>query len=672
MHALSITPCSLLCFFTRITSSRENDIGRDCNARNWYANQNRNRMNGSVFPLRPGFTLLENSRRVTSSLRNYQDVPTGHARHVFTVPGCLSNSNTSFGSAPFSFRRASPFIASPSSRNATSGDASIAEVGDGVPLEADVVVIGAGIGGLCCASLLAKYGLSVVVCESHSVAGGAGHAFKKAGYTFDSGPSFHAGLSMKRSLNPLKQVLDILGEKVPCVTYDTWIGYLPEGKITFKADAEGYRAEIGRVGGAVALREWRELEQQIKPFAAAAAALPAAALRNDVGVVATLSRFLPGLVRTLPWAPQLLKPFSSIVDKTVSSPFLRHLIDLECFVLSGMLADSTLTAEMAFMFFERSRPEGTIDYPIGGGGALIDALVRGFQKNGGHLLVRTHVDEIVVANGKAHGVRVRRRPPKGSAKTESDTYVISAKKAVVSNASIWDTAELLKEMAGNGLGKGDADKGNSATIARRADETGRTGSFLHLHLGIDATGLPPDLECHHLIVNDWDLGIEAPLNVIIISIPSVFDQSLAPPGRHTVHCYSAGNEPYELWEGLDRQSKEYRALKEERSQALWRALEHVIPDIRQRAELTLVGTPLTHERYLRRNRGTYGAAVKAGEKSWPGPRTEIPGLLCCGDSTMPGIGVPAVAASGLMAANTLLPVRDHMDMLDKIEEAART
>ena len=31
-----------------------------------------------------------------------------------------------------------------------------------------------------------------------------------------------------------------------------------------------------------------------------------------------------------------------------------------------------------------------------------------------------------------------------------------------------------------------------------------------------------------------------------------------------------------------------------------------------------------------------------------------------------GIGVPAVAASGAMAANVLLPLRDHWDLLDKI------
>lgn len=32
----------------------------------------------------------------------------------------------------------------------------------------------------------------------------------------------------------------------------------------------------------------------------------------------------------------------------------------------------------------------------------------------------------------------------------------------------------------------------------------------------------------------------------------------------------AANEPYELWEGMDRRSQEYKALKEERADALWK------------------------------------------------------------------------------------------------------
>jgi hypothetical protein len=37
---------------------------------------------------------------------------------------------------------------------------------------------------------------------------------------------------------------------------------------------------------------------------------------------------------------------------------------------------------------------------------------------------------------------------------------------------------------------------------------------------------------------------------------SVLDPSLAPPGCHAVHAYTAGSEPYAIWEGLDTKSNE--------------------------------------------------------------------------------------------------------------------
>jgi hypothetical protein len=42
-----------------------------------------------------------------------------------------------------------------------------------------------------------------------------------------------------------------------------------------------------------------------------------------------------------------------------------------------------------------------------------------------------------------------------------------------------------------------------ADYRQEAMATPRTGSFIHLHLGIDATDLPADLECHHLVANRW-------------------------------------------------------------------------------------------------------------------------------------------------------------------------
>jgi phytoene dehydrogenase-like protein len=71
--------------------------------------------------------------------------------------------------------------------------------------------------------------------------------------------------------------------------------------------------------------------------------------------------------------------------------------------------------------------------------------------------------------------------------------------------------------------------------------TPMTGSFVHLHIGIDATGLPDDLETHYSVINNWD-PIDAPQNHVIISIPTTLDPSLAPPGCHVIHAYAAANE----------------------------------------------------------------------------------------------------------------------------------
>lgn len=117
---------------------------------------------------------------------------------------------------------------------------------------------------------------------------------------------------------------------------------------------------------------------------------------------------------------------------------------------------------------------------------------------------------------------------------------------------------------------------------------------------------------------------------------------------------------------MERNSKAYALRKQERAEVMWQALERIIPDIRDRTEVTLVGTPLTHARFLRRHRGSYGPAIAAGKALFPGATTPLSGLLCCGDSTFPGIGMPAVAASGMMAAHTIAPVQQHLQLLNEI------
>ena len=61
-----------------------------------------------------------------------------------------------------------------------------------------------------------------------------------------------------------------------------------------------------------------------------------------------------------------------------------------------MLAKDTICAEMAFMLMERNRPGSTIDYPKGGTTSIVDALRRGIEKHGGRIMLRSHVQEILV------------------------------------------------------------------------------------------------------------------------------------------------------------------------------------------------------------------------------------------------------------------------------------
>lgn len=69
------------------------------------------------------------------------------------------------------------------------------------------MVIGSGLGGLCCAGLLARYGKDVLVLESHDLPGGAAHSFEIKDYKFDSGPSLFSGFQSRGlQANPLAQV----------------------------------------------------------------------------------------------------------------------------------------------------------------------------------------------------------------------------------------------------------------------------------------------------------------------------------------------------------------------------------------------------------------------------------------------------------------------------------
>lgn len=56
-----------------------------------------------------------------------------------------------------------------------------------------------------------------------------------------------------------------------------------------------------------------------------------------------------------------------------------------------------------------------------------------------------------------------------------------------------------------------------------------------------------------------------------------------------------------------------------------------------------------------------------GRDTYAGPNTPLPGLVCTGDSVWPGIGVPAVAASGTLVANMMVSPLKQLKMLKNID-----
>lgn len=538
-----------------------------------------------------------------------------------------------------------------------------------LPEEVDVVVIGSGIGGLSCAGLLAATGLQVAVLEAHYELGGCAHEFAvdmrgrtvpsaqglpdNATFKFEAGPSLYSGMSQDPSPNPLKHVFQMIGEEPEWIKYDTWGAYLPEAPQGYELSigADNFKEILRRYGGPTAIPDWERLSAKLRPLAKGVMGLPSTAVRGDAGVLLTLAaRYPRAFVDVISNAGTILKPFDM---RSPSSPFyvedtfLRNYLDLIAFLLQGLPADATLTAVMAYMVEDFYREGAVMDFPKGGSAGIISSLVRGIEKHESCRVFRsTPASSVVVQSGKAVGVLT----PKGT---------IRARRAVVSNADLKSTFDLVPR------GAHDAFDAERETLV---DSVPLCKSFVHVHMAVPADAVPDDAPPQWTVCSSWDDGIDARGAVVVVSLPSRLDPDLAPPGFHVIHAYTAGNEPWEFWERFqdsDRRDPDYLAAKAEAAKPIFDAIARRAPNARQAALFELIGSPITHARYLRRHRGNYGLAIRIGNEEgieFPPVTTPLPGYFRCGDSTTAGIGVPAVASSGAQCANAIMSVWDQLKL----------
>eukprot|EP00178_Gracilaria_changii_P023443 TRINITY_DN70933_c0_g1_i1.p1 TRINITY_DN70933_c0_g1~~TRINITY_DN70933_c0_g1_i1.p1 ORF type:complete len:566 (-),score=98.25 TRINITY_DN70933_c0_g1_i1:1693-3390(-) len=513
----------------------------------------------------------------------------------------------------------------------------------------NVIIIGSGFGALSAASVLTAYGFKPLVLESHYAPGGVAHGFSinniAGAFHFDTGPSFFCHLHAASSRNPLKQALDAVAQRVHCVSYRSFcIHDLRVGTVTLSSDEQHVLNQIHRLAGADAASQLRSFYRVMRKMHAAMN-VPPLALRGDWRLMAVVGRrWASDMLALLPYVNDLTQPVRSIMRRVgVTHPFVKRLLDTEAFLLSGLNTDATITAEVAFMLGERAKPNA-LQYPVGGARAIVRAFVRGIQRKGGTVRVNSHVQRILVEDGVAVGVDLR-----------SGERMFA--KHIISNASLWDTVKyLLPEAA------------LPAAYRTSALRTPVVESFMHAHMAIPSEGLEGILG-HHAVIIDSNHDITVPGNTVMISIPTVWSPDLAPEGWHIIHCYTL--EKYDSWPHLRANRALYEAAKEQAAQPLYKAVRHVIPDLHERLAhehaFVKLGSPLTHQRFNRRYKGTYGAAIVAGHAQFEWP-DDIPikNLKRCGDSVFPGIGVPSSAAAGIIAANELVGIRQHNELLDKL------
>jgi len=648
---------------------------------------------------------------LSSSLSCYREVLS--FTHTFTtIINTSSSSSSSRRKRQFSSCKLNRQTSCLSSTNTDSIGTSTSTIQEE---HVDIAIVGAGIGGLCAGAILnTLYKKKVGIYEAHYHAGGCAHAFNytikdkreggKLTFTFDSGPTIVLGCSRK-PYNPLRQVLNAVGlsEEVEWIPYNSWgmIEYpQTEKELRWKVELGPKLFEEGplvQFGGDEARKEFNELRQITKELVNGAIEIPAMAMRCGDLAIIPLLRYLPALIGLIQQGEEAtqgtFKPYIDGPKYVVRNEWLRSWLDALAFSLSGLPASRTSAAAMAYVLYDMHREGAALDYPRGGLGAVINALVKGVEQgdHGSRVYLGQNVRSIdTTPDGKSViGLSLQ------------NGMNIIAKEGVICNASVWSLNNLIQNIAARNILYGGKDtklekkamqtwtfvgagersiiknqrvltNAENQSFLGKCELSEQTGSFLHLHVALDAKNLNlKDLHAHYTVMdrgisNNEETG-DGPcgeLNMIAVSNPCAIDGTLAPDGFIVMHAYGAGNECYDLWEGLDRNSKEYKDLKEKRAEVLWRAIESVVPDAKNRCLASLIGSPLTHERFLRRPRGTYGAATEDYLKDG---RTPLNNFVLCGDGIFPGIGIPAVALSGASAANAMISPFEQWLCLDDLK-----
>lgn len=473
--------------------------------------------------------------------------------------------------------------------------------------EFDVIVIGAGMGGLTAAALLTQRGLKTLVAEQAHYVGGfcANFHRRHRKYVFDIGVHDISGLGPR---GPVRWLLRELGIESrlefvrmsqECIFDDVRLR-VPHDADEFAAElAEFFPAEQERIGefftemGHI----YRELYAGVEKTGSPRPTDPDEMLRYPLTH--------PHLFR---W---MERSYFEMLDTYFRNERLKELL---C-ALTPYLTDKpeALTVMQMAPIFGYYFDGGF--YPKGGSGQLSQAVAETIRTHNGTILLGKKVTKILLRDGAAYGVQL----------ADGSTF---RARVILSNA---DARVTFRELVGLEHLPG--------KFARQVQALQPTTSVFAVFLALDYE--PPIAPITmYRAPNGRGLGF---------ALPSKVDPSLAPAGHHVLTVMTLLPQPEAA--AWNRAAPDYKAHKAAFADEIIRQAETLLPGLRDHIITRDAATPATVTRYTGHLDGAiYGAALGHGRLPQQAP---IRNLYLIGASAWPGNGVEAVVISGVSAANMI-------------------
>lgn len=505
----------------------------------------------------------------------------------------------------------------------------------------DVVIIGAGVGGLTAAALLSRSGYRVCVVEKEPHAGGYLAGFRRKSFLFDTAIHW---LNQYGKGGLIRRVFDLIGSDYP-VAVDQQRIRRYQGKefsylLTHKPD--DLRDEL--------IRDFPHEEAGIRRFFASAYKIGRSFKEFNTVFLAKENMSVWDRIKSMGKTIRFVMPFIPYVmysgekglkkglNKYFKDPRLHRIFAGEheligCFVPIGWA-----------YFGDFQSP------PKGGSQQIPKWLQHQIQTRGGSVIFQSKVEEVLLENNRAVGIRLNHR---------NKHYTIKSRYVIAANDIETLYEKLLPQHAIPSKLK---DKLRNAELYT-------SSVTLSIALDCPAEQLGFDEEMIHLVdefqsYEAYLTGNPATAEISILAA-SVRDKSLCPDHQGTLTIYMPAEMKYEEnWQttldenGQYVRGEAYKQLKQKIAEVLLERVEQsVAPGLRSHILFYEVATPVTHYRYTGNKNGTMMGA-RPGKANMQAKiahyQTPVQNLILGGHWAELGGGVPIAVKAGANAALLIL------------------